>query len=70
MSHVEALSAIVVVELLVTVVAVLVNVSSVVRFSLSTDFYAFVVLATTIRLEVLGEAVFPDLVLTIVEVVR
>jgi hypothetical protein len=70
MSHVEALSAIVAVELLVTVVAVLVNVSLVVRFGLLTDFYAFVVLATTICLEVLGKAAFLDLVLTIVEVVR
>ncbi len=62
-------------DLLVTVFAdcVLVDASSVARFGLSTDFYVFAVLAaTTTRLEVLafGAAVFPDLVLTIVEVVR
>ena len=70
MSYVEVLLAIVAIELLVTVVAVLVNVSLVVRFGLLTDFYAFVVLATAICLEVLGKTVFLDLVLTIVEVVR
>lgn len=49
MLHVEVLLVIVATELLVTVVAVLINTSLVVRFSLLTDFYTFEVLATTIR---------------------
>ena len=72
-SHVEAPSAIVAgAKWLVTVMAVLVDASSVVSFGLSTDFCVFAVLAATARLEVLAldAAVFPDLVLTMVEVVR